>query len=120
MLEGQTGTPADIPAAAGRLSNNKVRLLMVGAALVLALGYLIYTAFPGNAQYYLTVDEFLAQDSAQGRQERAGCGEAGPRHLSRGWMAAPRPPLQSTTMEQRCTPPTTASCRTYSSIPTRI
>jgi cytochrome c-type biogenesis protein CcmE len=71
VLEGQTGTPADIPAAAGRISNNKVRLLMVGAALVLALGYLIYTAFPGNAQYYLTVDEFLAQDSAQdGRNVR--------------------------------------------------
>jgi len=50
---------------------NRTRFLMIGAVVVLALGYMIYSAFPGNALYFLTVGEFMARDSVQdGRMVR--------------------------------------------------
>ena len=70
MLEGQPETPENLPPDS-RIFNNKTRLLLIGVVLVLALGYLIYTAFPGNTLYYLTVDEFVADDqSKDGRSVR--------------------------------------------------
>jgi cytochrome c-type biogenesis protein CcmE len=70
VLEGQPETPANLPPGS-RIFNNKTRLLLIGIVLVLALGYLIYAAFPGNTLYYLTVDEFVADDqSKDGRSVR--------------------------------------------------
>ena len=63
MLEGRAGPPVSPPTNTSRIFNNKVRLLFIGLVLVLALGYLIYAAFPGSTLYYLTVDEFLADES---------------------------------------------------------
>ena len=38
--------------------SNRTRFLVLSAVIVLALGYMIYAAFPGNALYFLTVSEF--------------------------------------------------------------
>ncbi len=55
----------------GWISNNKVRLLLVGIVMALSLGFLISQAFPGSTRYYLTVDEFLADTESQdGRSVR--------------------------------------------------
>ena len=62
MLEGQPGNPANVPPTTSRVFNNKTRLILVGLVLALALGYLVYAAFPGNTLYFLTVDEFLANE----------------------------------------------------------
>ena len=42
---------------------NKIRIVLVVAVLVLAVGYLGFTAFPGNALYYFTVTEVLQENS---------------------------------------------------------
>ncbi|PKB79348.1 MAG: hypothetical protein BZY88_13780 [SAR202 cluster bacterium Io17-Chloro-G9] len=44
-------------------STNRVRFLILGTVVVLSLGYMIYAAFPGNALYFLTVDEFMDRDA---------------------------------------------------------
>ena len=47
------------------------RFLIVGLAVVIALGYLGFTAFQGASMYYLTVDELLARnDAAYGERVR--------------------------------------------------
>lgn len=47
------------------------RFLIVGMAVVIALGYLGFTAFQGASMYYLTVDELLARnDAAYGERVR--------------------------------------------------
>ena len=43
---------------------NKTRLALLVFVLALAMGYLVYAAFPGNTLYYLTVGEFLADAQA--------------------------------------------------------
>ena len=58
MLEDQ----ANSPSAPSRIFNNKTRLVVVAAVLALAIGYLVFAAFPGSTLYYLTVDEFLADE----------------------------------------------------------
>ena len=63
MLEGREGVPPDAVEEPSRIFNNRTRLLLVVAVLVLALVYLVYAAFPGNTLYYLTVDEFLADET---------------------------------------------------------
>jgi cytochrome c-type biogenesis protein CcmE len=63
MMEGERGGPPEAAAEANGIINNKTRLLVVGVVLVLALGYLIYAAFPGNTLYYVTVDEFLSDET---------------------------------------------------------
>ena len=62
----------DAPENSGATSEtNRARFLMIGAVVVLALGYMIYAAFPGNALYFLTVGEFMDRDSVQdGRMVR--------------------------------------------------
>ena len=50
----------DPAAASGSGISVKVRLLLLGAALALAVGFMGYSAFPGNVRYYLEVSEFLA------------------------------------------------------------
>ena len=59
MQQGHSETPV---VGSSRIFNNKTRLLVIGIVLALALGYLVYAAFPGNTLYYLTVDEFLADE----------------------------------------------------------
>ena len=58
MLEEQAG-PSE---GSSGIFNNETRLVVIVVVLALALGYLIYAAFPGNTLYYLTVDEFLADE----------------------------------------------------------
>ena len=58
MLEEQAG-PSE---GSSRVFNNKTRLVVIGVVLALALGYLVYAAFPGNTLYYLTVDEFMSDE----------------------------------------------------------
>ena len=65
MIEGEKSGPLEGAAEGNGIINNKTRLLVVGLVLVLALGYLIYAAFPGNTLYYVTVDEFLADETNQ-------------------------------------------------------
>ena len=71
MSEGSQGLPENFEETPSRVFNNKIRLLVVGVVMVLALGYLVYAAFPGNTRYYLTVDEFWASNVNQdGRSVR--------------------------------------------------
>ena len=39
--------------------SHRTRFLILGAVLALAIGYMVYAAFPGNALYFLTVSEFI-------------------------------------------------------------
>lgn len=41
------------------------KLLLGGLLVALGIGYLLYASFQDSTVYYLTVDEFLAQQSAQ-------------------------------------------------------
>ena len=45
--------------------NNRMRLIVVLLVVGLALGYMVYAAFPGNALFYLTVNEFFNKVEAQ-------------------------------------------------------
>ena len=45
--------------------SNRTRFLVLSAVIVLALGYMIYAAFPGNALYFLTVSEFNERSDVQ-------------------------------------------------------
>ena len=45
--------------------SNRTRFLVLSAVIVLALGYMIYAAFPGNALYFLTVSEFNSKTEVQ-------------------------------------------------------
>ena len=45
--------------------SNRTRFLILGAVIILALGYMIYAAFPGNALYFLTVSEFNQKTDVQ-------------------------------------------------------
>lgn len=65
MPEGQMGVPGDIPPTASGGFSNKTRLIIVVSVLLLALGYLVYAAFPGNTMYYLTVEEFVSDEQNQ-------------------------------------------------------
>ena len=43
----------------------RTRFVVLGLVVALAVGYMVYAAFPGNALYFLTVSEFMARDSVQ-------------------------------------------------------
>ena len=45
--------------------SNRTRFLVLSAVIILALGYMIYAAFPGNALYFLTVSEFNSNSEVQ-------------------------------------------------------
>ena len=40
-------------------TGQRTRFIILGAVLVLALGYMVFAAFPGNVLYFLTVSEFM-------------------------------------------------------------
>ena len=43
----------------GNSNSTRNRLIILGVVVSLAVAYMIYAAFPGNALYFLTVSEFL-------------------------------------------------------------
>ena len=45
--------------------SNRTRFMVLSAVVILALGYMIYAAFPGNALYFLTVSEFSSRIEVQ-------------------------------------------------------
>ena len=45
--------------------NNKTRLGILLLVVGLALGYMVYAAFPGNALYFMTVTEFMSKEEVQ-------------------------------------------------------
>jgi cytochrome c-type biogenesis protein CcmE len=60
MLQGHPEPPVST-SESGSFST-KARLILIVAVLALALGYLVFAAFPGSTRYYVTVSEFLADD----------------------------------------------------------
>ena len=50
----------------GRRTRN--RLIILGVVVALAVGYMIYAAFPGSALYFLTVSEFMGGEEFQDGQ----------------------------------------------------
>ena len=48
-----------------RPRSNKTRFVVLAAVVILALGYMIYAAFPGNTLYFLTVSEFSSRTEVQ-------------------------------------------------------
>lgn len=55
-----------VPAEQETASNGlRARMLILGVVLALALGYMIYAAFPGNALYFLSVGEFMEKEDAK-------------------------------------------------------
>ena len=63
MSEMNSVEPESLPQDGSGLINNKTRLILVVAVMALSFGYLLYTAFPGSARYYLTISEFLEDDA---------------------------------------------------------
>ncbi|MDA0733275.1 MAG: cytochrome c maturation protein CcmE [Chloroflexi bacterium] len=51
--------------------SHRLRFAILGVVAILAVGYMIYAAFPGNTLYFLTVSEFMAgQEYQDGRMVR--------------------------------------------------
>ena len=51
-------SPINLPADRDE-TGHRTRFLILGAVVALAIGYMVYAAFPGNALYFLTVNEFV-------------------------------------------------------------
>ena len=49
----------------GKGRSNRTRLVLLVLVAGLALGYMVYAAFPGNALYFMTVSEFMGRAEAQ-------------------------------------------------------
>ena len=45
--------------------NNRTRLVILLLVVGLALGYMVYADFPGNALYFMSVNEFMEREEAQ-------------------------------------------------------
>ena len=45
--------------------SNRTRLIILVLVAGLALGYMVYAAFPGNALFFLSVNEFMEKDDVQ-------------------------------------------------------
>ncbi len=57
--------PAPEPLPEGAGGSLRIRFIILGVVVALAVGYMAYAAFPGSALYFLTVGEFLEQPSYQ-------------------------------------------------------
>ena len=49
----------------GTGNSHRTRFFVLGTVVALAVGYMIYAAFPGNALYFLTISEFMSGDEYQ-------------------------------------------------------
>ena len=47
---------------------HRLRFIVLGVAVAVAVGFMVYAAFPSNTQYFLTVDEFMAGEEYQDGQ----------------------------------------------------
>ena len=47
---------------------HRLRFIVLGLAVAVAVGFMVYAAFPSNTQYFLTVDEFMAGEEYQDGQ----------------------------------------------------
>lgn len=63
QTEHAASNPDVEPEASG--SSHRARFFVMGAVVALAVGYMVYAAFPGNALYFLTVSEFVANEEYQ-------------------------------------------------------
>lgn len=57
-------TTAPIIQLAGTSANKKIKFIIGGAVIVLAIAYLIVTGLQSSASYFLTVDELYAKGAA--------------------------------------------------------
>ena len=65
--ENYTNPPAEVAAyldaeqdeESSKWRGHRTRLLILGGVIALAVAYMVYAAFPGNAQFFVTVSEFL-------------------------------------------------------------
>ena len=53
----------DLEETSGR--SNRTRFVIILLVVGLALGYMVYAAFPGNALYFMSVNEFMEKEEAQ-------------------------------------------------------
>lgn len=60
----------------GRRTRN--RLIILGVVVALAVAYMIYAAFPGNALYFVTVSEFMGGEEYQDGRVLRVCGKLVP------------------------------------------
>lgn len=66
----QTPTPIMVDEAS-QSKSHWIRFAILGMVAALAVGYMVYAAFPGNTLYFLTVSEFMAaQEYQDGRMVR--------------------------------------------------
>ena len=65
MTEDRNKGPAEAPPLEGSSGSHRMRFIILGVVVALAVGYMAYAAFPGSALYFLTVSEFLEQPSYQ-------------------------------------------------------
>ena len=66
----QNPTPAMVDEE-GSGKSHRIRFAILGIVAALAVGYMVYAAFPGNTLYFLTVSEFMAgQEYQDGRMVR--------------------------------------------------
>lgn len=75
MLEGQPGSPQHPSYSEPQRTESvqrgasdkslRTRLVILGVVALLAVGYMVYAAFPGNALYFLTVGEFMSKQEYQ-------------------------------------------------------
>ena len=65
VLDDRRNAPLDDFGAEAQPRSNRTRFLVLSSVIVLALGYMIYAAFPGNALYFLTVSEFNDRSDVQ-------------------------------------------------------
>ena len=61
MEETENISPESLPQESEG-SSHRTRFIILGAVLVLAVGYMVFAAFPGNVLYFLTVSEFMRAD----------------------------------------------------------
>jgi len=64
-LTEENNQTAGIPSPEDNSSSHRMRFIILGVVVALAVGYMAYAAFPGSALYFLTVSEFLDQPSYQ-------------------------------------------------------
>jgi cytochrome c-type biogenesis protein CcmE len=47
------------------VKSHRTRFFVLGVVVALAVGYMVYAAFPGNALYFVTVSEFMSGEEYQ-------------------------------------------------------